>query len=238
MTGPAATVPDVGSPLFVLAALAAVPLVFGVASCGAAWLLRGWWRFGSIVLGCLGAGAIAAALLLSPPPTSFYLTTTIAAVGLMGLGLLWGVRHTVRETRAVPTPEGPIVEHPGGDFDTAVDAITQAIARIRDPAFAGRTISLSAQGSSGGSEASSFASIQWRDGTFTFAEPVAELDALCRAAGMAPTEFTVDRRNCTLTAPTVDAPRLAGLIDRIFRTRFDIRPFAGETDYAFGAELR
>lgn len=129
----------------------------------------------------------------------------------------------------------PFMEHPTGEFATAVDAMEAAISRLRALPQWNRWITFSAQGEGSSPESNHFAEVRILSDLLETDVPldIARITALAK----------VDRRTLTEAGRTrysvgAATPREAAqIVDAVFRHKLGIRPFPDEDDdYAVGAE--
>lgn len=152
---------------------------------------------------------------------------------------------TAKEVKAKPK-DLPFMEHPTGEFATAVDAMADAITRLRALPEWNKPITFHAQGMGPRVDTCHFASIRMRHGEITFpvqtnplagAEKKIELDtqAVTRQAG-APDSCLI-RTEVGYSVERATPMQAARIMDVIFRRNLGIRPHTGEhNDYAIGAE--
>ena len=128
----------------------------------------------------------------------------------------------------------PFMEHPTGDFETAVDAMADAIGRLRALPQWKDWITFCAQGAGQDEDSDHFAEIRMRGDEIELDEPM-DVDSVIRRAGAPKSSLTTAGDNYSLAdASPKDAARI---MDAIFRHHLGIRPHADEgDDYAVGAE--
>ena len=128
----------------------------------------------------------------------------------------------------------PFMEHPTGEFASAVEAMADAIARLRRLATWDGWITFSAQGMGHDEDSERHAEIRFRQDVLQLDEPV-DAERACRHAGVARSGLTAVGANYSIAAASpADAARL---MDAIFRNDLGIRPFPDQRDdYAVGAE--
>lgn len=133
----------------------------------------------------------------------------------------------------------PFMEHPSGEYKSAVDAMAAAIKRLRAlPDWNNCWITFCAQGVGHREDSDHMAEIRMRRDELELDESLDEsLDvaSVTRLAGVAPSSLTAVGGNYSVAqASPADAARV---MDAIFRHSMGIRPHAGEgNDYAIGAE--
>jgi hypothetical protein len=112
----------------------------------------------------------------------------------------------------------PFMEHPDGTFDRAVDAIADAVKRLRDLPEWNNWITFCAQGYGG------------KPDTFHFAELRMRGDKIASETPLPPEAEQFDIAGASPAAVAV-------FLDELFRKHMGIRPFPDEgDDYAVGAE--
>jgi hypothetical protein len=132
-------------------------------------------------------------------------------------------------------PDGPFMEHPGGDFDSAVAAMENAVRRLRELRNWEQWITFGAQGEGGGPDSYEFAEVRMLRDKLDVGEKPLDVPRVVQAARVGASSITTDGAQYSVAAAS---PReVAQLLDAIFRHHFGIRPFADEgDDYAVGAE--
>ena len=130
---------------------------------------------------------------------------------------------------------GPFMEHPTGDFDTAVEAMADAVARLRKLRKWEKWISFSAQGQGNDPDNASFAEIRMLGDTFDVGDRPLDVTLIIQKARTSPSSLVADGSHYSVAGAT---PReVAQIFDVIFRHYLGLRPFADEDDdYAVGAE--
>ena len=132
-------------------------------------------------------------------------------------------------------PAGPFMEHPTGDFDSAVAAMEDAVRRLRELRSWEQWITFSAQGEGGRPDSYEFAEVRMLCDKLDVGERPLDVPRIVQAARTGASALAADGTYCSLAAAS---PReVAQILDAIFRHHFGIRPFADEDDdYAVGAE--
>jgi hypothetical protein len=129
------------------------------------------------------------------------------------------------------------MEHPSEkDYPSAVEAMADAITRLRALPEWDAWSTFTAQGMGGRVDSYHFAEIRMRKDQIKLQHAVAiDLDLLARRARVPrPLLARLGRSSYSIGGAT---PRQAArILDRIFREYLDIRPHTGEDDYAVGAE--
>jgi hypothetical protein len=132
-------------------------------------------------------------------------------------------------------PAGPFMEHPTGDFESAVAAMEDAVLRLRDLRSWDQWITFGAQGEGGGTGSYKFAEIRMLCDKLDVGERSLVVPQIAQMARVGPSSLVVAGTHYSVAAAS---PReTAQILDAIFRHHFSIRPFAEEgDDYAVGAE--
>jgi len=127
------------------------------------------------------------------------------------------------------------MEHPTGDFDSAVEAMEDAVRRLRELRSWERWITFGAQGEGQGSESYEFAEVRMLGDRLDVGDRPLEIPRVVQAARTGAASLVADGAHYSVAAAT---PReVAQILDAIFRHHFGLRPFADEDDdYAVGAE--
>jgi hypothetical protein len=130
---------------------------------------------------------------------------------------------------------GPFMEHPTGDFDSAVAAMEDAVSRLRKLPKWEQWITFSAQGEGHSSESYEFAEIRMLGDWLDLGNKPIDVGATIQRARTAPSSLVADRVRYSVSAAS--SREVAQIFDAIFRHHFGLRPFADEDDdYAVGAE--
>jgi hypothetical protein len=131
----------------------------------------------------------------------------------------------------------PFMEHPTGDFDSAVEAMEDAVRRLRKLPYWEQWITFGAQGDGGCSDSADsyqFAEIRMLGDKVDVGDGQLDVAHVVRAAGTGASSLVTDGAHYSVAASPREVSRL---LDAIFRHHFGIRPFADEgDDYAVGAE--
>ena len=135
---------------------------------------------------------------------------------------------------AAPDPSAPFMEHPTGDFKSAVDAMTDAIKRLRALPEWNGWITFCAQGMGHDEDSEQHAEIRLRKDELQLDEPV-DAERVSQLAGVPRSRLTAAGSNYSIAdASPAEAARI---MDAIFRHSLGIRPFPDQRDdYAIGAE--
>ena len=127
------------------------------------------------------------------------------------------------------------MEHPTGEFISAVAAMEDAVKRLRKLPKWEQWITFSAQGEGHDSESYEFAEVRMlRDKLDAGGKPL-DISSIVQMARTGPSSLVADGTQYSVAGAS---PReVAQILDAIFRRHFGLRPFADEgDDYAVGAE--
>lgn len=127
------------------------------------------------------------------------------------------------------------MEHPTGKFSSAVDAMEDAVRRLRKLPKWERWISFNAQGEGSEPESCQFAEIRMLREKMVVGDKPLDLAQITQSARVGSTALMCEGN---LYSVGCASPReTAQILDAIFRNHFCIRPFADEgDDYSVGAE--
>lgn len=128
------------------------------------------------------------------------------------------------------------MEHPSGEFDTVIDAMADAITRLRSLAQWDEWITFCAQGMGARVDSYRMADIHMRRSLIQIksAAPI-DIAAIVSLAGVPQSCLVKDDAFYSLAAATPQ--EAARVLDTIYRHHMGIRPHTGEgNDYAIGAE--
>ena len=129
----------------------------------------------------------------------------------------------------------PFMEHPNGDFDTAVEAMEDAVKRLRELRTWDKWITFSAQGEGGGPDSYEFADIRMLGDKIDVGERTLDVARMVEAAGTS--AGTLVKEGSQYSVAGASPRETAQILDAIFRLHFGIRAFPDEEDdYALGAE--
>lgn len=129
----------------------------------------------------------------------------------------------------------PFMEHPTGKYATAIDAMEEAISRLRALPEWNQWITFCAQGEGSSPESVHFAEIRLLSEILEAGGPVdvARITAQARVNRRALTEAGRTRYSIAAATPR----EAAQILDALFRHQLGIHPFPDENnDYAVGAE--
>lgn len=140
------------------------------------------------------------------------------------LGKLFGVR-----------PAAPFMEHPTGEFDSAIEAMEDAIRRLRGLPRWEQWITFSAQGEGHRPDSYQFAEVRMLRDKLDVGEKRLDAAHIVQTAGTGASSLIADGEYYSVASAL---PReVAQILDAIFRHHFALRPFVAEDDdYAVGAE--
>ena len=132
-------------------------------------------------------------------------------------------------------PAGPFMEHPTGDFASAVAAMEDAVRRLRELRSWEQWITFGAQGEGGTPESYEFAEVRMLRDRLDVGERPLDVLQIVQVAQVGAVSLVADGTHYSVASAS---PReVAQILDAIFRRHFSIRPFADESDdYAVGAE--
>ena len=129
----------------------------------------------------------------------------------------------------------PFMEHPTGKYATAIDAMEEAISRLRALPEWNQWITFCAQGEGSSPESIHFAEVRLLSEILETGQPVdvARITAEARVNRRALTEAGSTRYSIAAATPR----EAARILDALFRHQLGIHPFPDENnDYAVGAE--
>lgn len=130
----------------------------------------------------------------------------------------------------------PFMEHPSGEFETSVDAMADAIKRLRALPVWDKWISFYAQGMGSRVDSYHIATIRMRQGEIAFDQPLdVDVKLVTRKAGVP--DFCLSKTEGGYSVAKATPIQAARVMDVIFRQYLGIRPHTGEdNDYGIGAE--
>ena len=131
--------------------------------------------------------------------------------------------------------DAPFMEHPTGKFAIAIDAMEEAISRLRALAEWNQWITFCAQGEGPSPESIHFAEVRLLSDLLEIDAPVnvAKISAQAKVGRHALVEAGMSRYSIASATPR----EAAQILDAIFRHQLGIQPFPDEDDdYAVGAE--
>jgi hypothetical protein len=132
-------------------------------------------------------------------------------------------------------PAGPFMEHPTGDFNSAVAAMEDAVHRLRKLPKWKQWITFSAQGEGHGPDSYEFAEVRMLRDKIDVGEKSLDIPRVIQAARTEASSLVSDGAQYSVAAASLR--EVAQILDAIFRHHFGICPFADEAnDYAVGVE--
>ncbi len=148
--------------------------------------------------------------------------------------------HATNAGTSCPTKQNvnidPIAEHPSGEFDSSLEAMSTAFSRILSCNEPERWVVLSGQGQGWRPDSYLIADVEYRNGEFVFPEPIPKIASYADEVGLDGSLLEISSDLTRLKVTNVSPKQLARLLDTIFREHFKVRPHDNEDDYAFGAE--
>ena len=127
------------------------------------------------------------------------------------------------------------MEHPTGDFDSALDAMEDAVKRLRKLSNCDRWITFSAQGEGNTPDSYEFADVRILRDRLDAGDRPLDIARIVQAAHAGPASLVAEGKQYSVA--TASPREVAQILDAIFRHHFGLRPFADEDDdYAVGAE--
>src|SRR5215469_16091309 len=128
---------------------------------------------------------------------------------------------------------GPFMEHPTGDFKSAVDAMEDAVRRLRGLKNWDKWIAFNAQGEGAEPESEEFFDVRMLQDKLDVGDKPLDLARIIEAAHVGAPSLVADGVHYSVAAAS---PReVAQILDAIFRQHFGLRPFADQNgDYAVG----
>ncbi|HEY2589065.1 MAG TPA: hypothetical protein VGI81_25200 [Tepidisphaeraceae bacterium] len=128
----------------------------------------------------------------------------------------------------------PFMEHPSGEFDSAVDAMADAIRRLRALPEWSEWITFCAQGMGHRMDSYHMAEIRVRRDELELDKPL-DVKAIIKRAGVPESALNPIGANYSIRQASPD--EAAKVMNAVFRNVLGIRPHTGEgDDYAIGAE--
>ena len=130
---------------------------------------------------------------------------------------------------------GLFMEHPTGDFDSAIEAMEDAVRRLRKLPSWEKWIAFGAQGEGHRPDSYEFADIRMLRDRLDVGDRPLDVPRVIQAAHTGADSLIAD--GAQYSVATASPREVAQLLDAIFRHHFGLRPFADEGhDYAVGAE--
>lgn len=142
---------------------------------------------------------------------------------------------SAKEVSKKSAPE-PFMEHPDGGFENALDAMEDAVCRLRALPKWDQWIEFSAQGENPARPGTiKFAEVRLLGDKLDVGDKPLNVEMICQKAGLANSVIILSGGQYLISA--ISARDIAILLDAIFQHHFGIRPFADEgNDYSIGAE--
>lgn len=134
------------------------------------------------------------------------------------------------------TPDEPFLEHPTGEFETALEAIQSAMTRLDAIDMAGSWITFSGQGQGHRPDSYYVVDVEYMDRKFNIGPEPVDLARLLKVSGLDRADLEVHATpDGVIEMSDADARQRAIFLDALFQQR-GVKPFDGEDDYAVGAE--
>src|ERR1043166_8413968 len=131
--------------------------------------------------------------------------------------------------------EGPFMEHPSGEFESAVEAMEDAVRRLRKLSKWEKWITFSAQGEGNSPDSYEFFEVRMLCDKLEVGEKPLDVARIQAAAGSGLNSLVANGAQYSVAAAS--PKEVAQILDAVFRQHFGLRPFADEgDDYAVGAE--
>jgi hypothetical protein len=146
-----------------------------------------------------------------------------------------GLTKTTSLKKLTQMSEQPLMEHPTGEYENAIEAMTAALQRLRSLPEWNRWITFCAQGEGDSPESTRFAEVRILSDIVDagVAVNVAQLTNQAKVERRTLTEAGGNRYSIANATPH----EAAQLLDALFRYVLGVRPFPDEDDdYAVGAE--
>ena len=126
------------------------------------------------------------------------------------------------------------MEHPTGDFDSAIAAMEDAVRRLRELPKWEQWITFNAQGEAYGADSYEFAGVRMLRDKLDVGKKPLDVSQIIQSARVGPSSLVAD--GVQYSVATASPREVAHILDAIFRQHFGLRPFADEgDDYAVGA---
>ncbi len=159
-------------------------------------------------------------------------TVRIIHVGTKNKGNAMGIFDKLFGKKEVIDEDSPFMEHPYGQFDTALQAISSAMKRLDKMDMQDKWIDFCAQGQGANPDLTQIADISFNGQTFNIGEQTINLQPILDSAGVQ-AEITQDGK---ITLVNTTPEQRAIFLDLLFQKHYGIKPFDDEGDYAVGAE--
>lgn len=129
----------------------------------------------------------------------------------------------------------PFMEHPTGDFDNAIEAMADAVTRLRALPRCDEWITFTAQGIGSRPDSFVFSEVRILGTALDLGDIPLDIATACKVAALP--ESCISFTGSHYVVSELTPLQTAQLIDAIFRTHGHIQPFPDEDDdYAVGAE--
>jgi hypothetical protein len=136
-----------------------------------------------------------------------------------------------------PRDDAPFMEHPTGEFETALQAIRSAMQRLDQTDMGDRWIDFDAQGQGATPELTQIESVPFNGRTFDLSGQTVNFQPILDSTGLAHARVKVETSpDGKITLSDATPEQLARFLDALFQKHFGIKPFEDEGDYAVGAE--
>jgi len=137
----------------------------------------------------------------------------------------------------LPQDDAPFMEHPTGEFDTALQAIRTAMQRLDQMDMGDRWIDFCGQGQGATQELTQIESVPFNGRTFDLSGQTVDLPLILDSSGLSHAGVkVVTSPDGKITVPDATPEQLARFLDALFQKHFGIKPFEDEGDYSVGAE--
>jgi hypothetical protein len=135
-----------------------------------------------------------------------------------------------------PDDDGPFMEYPSDDYNSSLEAMTSAFARLKSGGYGDRWITFSGQGKGHDEDSYQIEEVQVRGNTLDLRGQTLDVPTLLQFAKLqGQVQVEVDPQGM-VTLPGVTPELMARFLDAVFRKHFGIHPHDDEDDYAVGAE--
>lgn len=131
--------------------------------------------------------------------------------------------------------EPPFMEHPTGEFASAIAAMEDAIQRLCSLPHWENWITFAAQGEDNGTDSYAFAEARLLGDKLDIGNKPLDISHIIQQAQVEDTSLTAYGSHYSIASAS--PAQAARILDAVFRHHFGIRPFSDEEDdYAVGAE--
>ncbi|NUQ63112.1 MAG: ankyrin repeat domain-containing protein [Pirellulales bacterium] len=137
--------------------------------------------------------------------------------------------------KASPTKTEPFMEHPSGEFATTVDAMTDAIKRLRKLKPWDKWITFSASGQGSRPDTYHIVDVLVHGQSVNIGDESVDLDAVLSRAGLSRSKLQDSHEKGIIELRHTTPVQFAKFLDSLFY-HFGVRPFEDEDDYAVGVE--